>query len=39
MLVIVNSNGVPSVMPFLNLDSASANKESRAKRSAVHSVK
>ena len=35
MLVIVNSNGVPSVMPFLNLDDAGANKESRSKRSAA----
>jgi len=39
MLVIVNSNGVPSVMPFLNLDDASANKEMRAKRSAVPPAK
>jgi len=32
MLVIVNSNGVPSVMPFLNLDTDS-DRQKRSKRS------
>jgi hypothetical protein len=35
MLVIVNSSGVPSVMPFLNLDTSSSQKKNR-KRSTAH---
>jgi hypothetical protein len=38
MLVIVNSSGVPSVMPFLNLDT-SANQEKNQKKAAPEKSK